>query len=83
MLISFSFFFFLVVPYSMWGFIHEQGSNLCSVYWKHSHNHWTTKEVPVTDIFKQEHECLESGKKIDLDLDNESCSSITDPIKCV
>lgn len=48
-----------------------------------SHNHWTAKEAPETDILKQEHECLESGKKIDLDLDNENSSSIPDSIKCV
>ena len=48
-----------------------------------SHNHWTAKEVPEIDILKQEHECLESGKKRDPDLDNENLSSIPDSIKCV
>ena len=69
----------------MWGFFYPWTGiqSVSPAVEAQSHNHWTAKEAPETDILKQEHECLESGKKIDLDLDNEISSSIPDSIKCV
>ena len=31
-----------------------EGSNLCSLRWKHSLNHWTAKEVPEATYFKRQ-----------------------------
>lgn len=46
-------FFFLVAPHSMWGFIHEQGSNLCPLQWKH--RALITREFPRLYFLKNFH----------------------------
>ena len=46
------FFFFLATPGGKQGLSSpSQGWNLCSLQWKHSLNHWMTREVPVEQIF--------------------------------
>ena len=49
----------IIFSVSMWDQV-NQGSNLGSLHWQHSLNHWTTREVPLFGIswMPQAHTCL-------------------------
>ena len=45
-----NFFFFCGTKAHVGFYSPNQGLNLCPIYWKHSLNHWTTREVPQNGL---------------------------------
>lgn len=49
--------FNLGTPHGIWDCSSWSRDQPAGLYWNHSHHHWTTKEVPITDFLKATVDC--------------------------